>query len=406
MIVNLGHVGDYIYTTASIREIRRNYPFASVTMIVSPCSYSVAKCCPYVNDIMIFDDSISEKNITEVLSYATDFAKKNLWEKHFSVGFHVKYVCVFHTLATILLYLSGARERVGTISRVLSTVYSRDDALPSNKNYGSILLSHPFIGSSEIVHHCTRSLSMLLDYGLKIYNTDLELWYNASESIKARKLISYFSVDRFKVVVCIGGSASYRKYPVEKYLQVLRAIIEKNANVIILGGSSEADGAKFLQENLPKEHVLNLVEILPGRRVEAAILSEHANMYLGNMTGTADMAGAVHVPCVLVQPTPKYIEEMFIGRSLLSAFYPWQAHTICVYPKVSTEHFEDKKNTRLNFLLEQMQTIKRIEPEQIVNAFDEMIHFLKYSGIRKTTCPPIIRNIDARKKLAGLFDKV
>lgn len=400
------HVGDFILTSGAIREIRRNYPYANITLIVSPQSYSVAECCPYVNEILTFDTSIVRKNIAYVLEDVMNFAKKYLWKKHFVLGFNLRYTCLPHTLVSLLLYLSGARERVGSISKAKNS-YVGGITPTADKNPGNIFMTkNPLIDLKKIVSNCARPLQILIDYGLKIQNTDLELWYKTADSMKARKIMGNFARDKIRVAVGINGANPARRYPVQKYLPALKKIIEKNTAIIIFGGSSEVDDAKFLQENLPACSVLNLTEILPGRRVESAILTEYTDLYLGNMTGTSDMAAAAHLPCVLIQPTPESLENSLFGVSAISVCYPWQTNAMYITPEISDEKIKNKSMKELlesSFIVDMMN---QVEPEQIVDAFDEMIHFLKFSGIRKTTCPPIIRSIDATKKLTGLFDKV
>lgn len=386
--------GEFIITTGAIREIRMNYPYANITMITSLITRSIAECCPYVNEILYVDNrSIEKKNILENLKFISDFAKEYLWKKYFVVCLNLRYNYL-RAFSSTLAYISGASERVSIITSPGDNI---DKALQLEKNPGNIFLTHPILHSKKIIHFHSHVLYTLADFGLNVHDTELELWYSIADSRKAEKLLNGFAPNSFKIIVGINAANPLRKYPAKKYLPALKEIIDKGASIIIFGGPAEAEDAKFLQKNLPEEFVMNLTEILPGRRVEAAILSEHADMYLGNMTGSADMAAAAHLPCVLLTAKSSYGEKM--------QYYcaPWQTNFIFVTPKNYYKNLKSAIETEFD---RETATIDKIEPEEIVAAYDEMIHFLKYSGIRKTTCPPIIRNIDAMKKLSGLFDRV
>ena len=265
-------------------------------------------------------------------------------------------------------------------------------------------MTHPIVHPKEIVCHCARALYILVDYGLQIHNTEMELWYSPNDSLKAKKLLRDFAPDKIKIAVGINAQLKVRKYPVEKYLVALKEIISKGAAIIILGGYDEQSDAKFLQNNLPSDCVLNLTEILPGRRVEAAILSEQVDMYLGNMTGTADMAAAAHIPCILTQPIHEPFAEKLFGLSLTVSCFTWQTNAIFVKPKSFDIQLENKSLREIWKLSEMSNAIEQIEPEEIISAYDEMIHFMKYSNIKKVKCPPIIKNINAIKNLSGIFD--
>ena len=95
-------------------------------------------------------------------------------------------------------------------------------------------------------------------------------------------------------------------------------------------------------------------------------------------------------------------------------FFPWQTDAIVIRPKHALEGCKDLKQFskvgEVNKLFigcsggeDEAHCITQIEPKEIVAAYDEMIRYLKTSGIKKTIQPQIIRNIDATEKLSGLF---
>ena len=92
--------------SSSIREIRRIYPKANITLLITQFSYSMAECCPYVDKLFIFSERLKKyadffnyyKNLIEVvrqlLRHKTDIV--------FSFGQFAG--------ALLLSYMTGAKK--------------------------------------------------------------------------------------------------------------------------------------------------------------------------------------------------------------------------------------------------------------------------------------------------------
>ena len=285
LIVRLDGVGDFILTSSAIRAIRENFPAADITLVVSNRTFALAQLCPYVNEVLNFDINFNKKNNLEIISKITEFAKKNLCDKYFDISFD--FVADFTHM--FMCYISGARQRCGFY-------FDSRDKNPIRQLFfnHSIFLDH-----DKFNHLCERNLFLLKSVGLKINSTKIEIWFDKNDLYKAQNILGNFGEGRLKVAVGIGAQAPERKYPVEKYLVAFKEIISKGASIIILGGPSEFDDAKFLEENLPKEYVLNVAKLKVSWRVTAAVISQ-TDMYIGNDTGTQHIAAALKKPVIVL----------------------------------------------------------------------------------------------------------
>ncbi len=269
LIIKLDAVGDFILSTPAIREIRMNYPHANITLIVSKNVYPVAERCPYVNEIIPLNVNLTMADFLMWIYQITDFAKKYLWRRHFTIAFDFRYFNAWKLPNMLMNYLSGAKMRVGYLGNVEQLYYTNN--LNPNDDESRFFYTHGFYNPKEIISDCARNLYLLTACGLKIKNTELELWFDFEDKIIAKKLLEDFALNRIKIIVGLGAGVPQRKYPVEKYLYAFRKIISKGAAMIILGGPSESADAKFLQEHLPADSVLNLVELQLNWRTVFAI---------------------------------------------------------------------------------------------------------------------------------------
>lgn len=112
LIVRLDAIGDIILTSGFIREVRKNFPQAHITLIVTPLVVPMVEFCPYVNEVIALDRKPLFGNFVETLERIAVFCRDNLWRKKFSIAFSPRWD--FDTLPALLTaWLSGARERIG-----------------------------------------------------------------------------------------------------------------------------------------------------------------------------------------------------------------------------------------------------------------------------------------------------
>ena len=304
-------------------------------------------------------------------------------------------------MSMLLLYFSGANQRVAYLIDAIKQY--KDEMLPKNRNMSYVFLTHPILNPKEIMHDCARSLYLIKAVGLKIHQTDLEFWYTRGDFYQAKNLLEDFSPNRVKVAVGLGATHLARRYPIEKYLIALKKIVEKGASLVLLGGPTEIEDAQFLEDNLPKEFVKNLVPVQTGWIVDAAIISQ-TDMYLGNDTGTQHIAAALKKPVIVLSRVAEDRKEIFPDEPTeLDIYYPWQTPSIIVQPKhqmgdcATTPHYSGCD-------VKAPHCITQINPKNIVAAFDEMYALIKTSNIKKTSCPPIIKGADQVSPLKSGFE--
>jgi|GEM_PF-370315 len=389
LIIRVDAAGDFILTAPAIAEVRRNFPFAKITLMCSKRNLNLAEKCPYVNEVILFSVKCRDaENPVELLPVLTEFAKKNLWHRRLQLVFNFKSYpkMIHHCLA----YLSGAKERVGFISGAQFIV--SDDLLAKEDNYTYNLLSRPTVYPKTVTHDVERSLYLLKSLGKQIQTTAVETWYSYAEILEARKLLQCFDKNSFKVAVGIGGSENEKIYPKEMLLKVLQSLVQQGADLIFLGGSKERNDAKFLQDKLPKENILNLCELNIRWALTVAIISQ-ADMYLGNDTGVMHAAATCHVPVVEMTREAKNRPAIFNLISSYNRFIPWQVEQIGLRPipigACAGRAKRFSSSTCIN--IGKAHCITQIKPEEVIAACKKMTDFIKTA--KKIGGFPVLKKI-------------
>ncbi len=63
LVVRLDVIGDMIWTTAFLRELKRNCPASEISLVVRTGIYPLIKDCPYVDKFIKYDERASGKSL-------------------------------------------------------------------------------------------------------------------------------------------------------------------------------------------------------------------------------------------------------------------------------------------------------------------------------------------------------
>ena len=91
LVVRLDAIGDMILTSGFLRELRKNFPCARITLVVSPIAAPMVELCPYVNEVLTFDRKSLDKNLANRMEKVLLFCRENLWHRKFAIAFSPRW---------------------------------------------------------------------------------------------------------------------------------------------------------------------------------------------------------------------------------------------------------------------------------------------------------------------------
>ena len=369
LVVRLDAIGDMILTSGFLRELRKNFPRARITLVVSPLAFPLVELCPYVNEVLTFDKNSLSGNFVEVLEKIAVFCRDNLWQKKFSHAFSPRW----HNdtiIELLTIWCSGARERIGYGTNPFKSWLGDPPAEVTAQD--NFLLTKNVITPQNIISDVDKNFYLLAATGFKLDKFHMELFYDAQNFQHAKELLENIPSTCKKVLLGIGASALSKKYPAEKYLVALKVLAKKNLVFVIVGGKSELDDAKFIENNLPSEKVLNLVGKTTLRETEAVIAQ--TDFYVGNDTGVVHMAAANQIPCLVLYRGAQDRENILPAIiNEFKRFPPYQTHALVLRPV----HPLDECATLppifgLCRKFNSPHCITQIAPQKIVDAFEAL----------------------------------
>ena len=107
LIITDSGVGDFINLSASLREIRRIYEDAHITLVCYTRAKALAEACPYVDELHLNSRNFNWGDFLAAYDWNTDFVTRLLRHR-----FDMAFVFGTYPSAYLLAYMSGAKERI------------------------------------------------------------------------------------------------------------------------------------------------------------------------------------------------------------------------------------------------------------------------------------------------------
>ena len=369
LIIHDAGVGDFVLQSGTIRELRRIYPGAHITLVAGRSAANLAEFCPYVNEIILNDQQYNPLDYVSGLKWNVIFAERLLTHRY-----HLCFAFVHNPITAALMYMSGAQNRISHFFKEGEETFPCHCNLPLRVGIG---LAQTLLPMYNYGNHIVDGCFSLLEGGLRapIENRNLEIWCTGLDLSTARNLIKPARRPLYAIV--FGGNRMIKHYPPEKYAKVVEMIAayESTATFVILGGG-QADGesAQILKQNIDEklfsERVIDLTNRTTYRQT-AAVLSM-CDMYIGNDTGALHVAAAVKCPCLAIFPFPAdYPAASFTDG--LRLFRPYQVPSVVVHPEHALPECAREKNFPYTpfgcRILDKSHCIAQILPEIIFEGF-------------------------------------
>ena len=326
LLIHDSGVGDFVIKSPTIKEIRRLYPTAHITLVFFPRAAALAENCPYVDEVIPNGRECNWHSLLEIYRWNLGIAQRLLRRR-----LDIVYAFTQYPSTILLSYMSGAKERI-------SHKFTPESGAIE---CGSFYIFSPLL-TIEVPdqHYGTHSVDHdlnLLDYTLHapVANRELEVWYTPSDITGATEFLQDdLTVGNKIIAVCMGGNSLKKQWQPENYARLVDKIIKLERNVkfvIIGGGAMDEQSATVFKQSIDQKNIDRFIDLTNkiDYRKSAAVLSL-CDMYIGNDTGTMHIAAALKIP--VLSPNC-FAADLPFEHSIPRGYYPYRVPSITVMPK-------------------------------------------------------------------------
>jgi len=288
LIFNVNWLGDVLFSTAVIRNVRRNFPSSFIACIVPPRCYPILKGNPHLDEIIIFDERDRHRSVFAKLKFIGSLRRKK---------FDTAFLLHRSLTRALICFLAGIPERIGHRAKKRSFLLTTKITPPHH----------------DSLHRLDYYLDVIEKAGLRVEDRFTE-FFMSNEDIKFvdEFLSRNTNKDDFLVAINPGGNWMPKRWPKEHWaLFADRLISELGARVVITGGPQDIELAKSIQ-GLMREKFINSCGIFSLKHLGA--LAKRADVFITADSGPLHIANAVGAKKIIALFGPT--------ASLVTAPYP------------------------------------------------------------------------------------
>jgi len=273
LIFNVNWLGDVVFPTAVIRNIRRNYPGSYLACIVPSRCYPILKDNPHLDEVIIFDEKDRHRGILGKLKFVR-FLRSRQFDTVFLL--HRSFS------RALLCRLADIPERIGY----------------STKKRGFLLTKKIRPPDIHSLHRIDYYLNVIEKAGVKVEDRYPEFFVGGEDL----KFIGGFLKEKgvkeadFLVALNPGGNWPPKRWVKPHWAKVAdRLIAEFGAKVIITGSSQDMSLAESIRHLMLEKPIiacgaLNLKQLgALCKRLDLFITADTGPLHIANAAGTKNI---------------------------------------------------------------------------------------------------------------------
>ncbi|MGE5197292.1 MAG: glycosyltransferase family 9 protein [Deltaproteobacteria bacterium] len=268
LIFNVNWLGDVLFSTAAIRNIRYNFPDAFIACIVPSRCYQILKDNPHLNEVIIFDERDRHKGILSKLSFVKFLRSK---------GFDTVFLLHRSFSRALICRLAGIPERIGHTTKKRAFLLTKKIAPPE----------------INALHRIDYYLSILEKSGFRIEDRHTDFYFNPQdrefvESFLKKKAVA---ADDFVVVMNTAGNWAPKRWIPQYWADLADKLIRNlAAKVIFTGSTADLSLVKNIQSRMREKPIIACAVF---NLKQLGALCRRADVFVSADTGPLHIANAV-----------------------------------------------------------------------------------------------------------------
>ena len=277
IIFRLDGLGDLVLSTAALREIRKGFPQAEITLVIGPWTAGISDCISFYDHLIVHDSflfSVFRGNRRPRFREELDFIR-TLRQGKYDVGIDLRG----DLLSIIPLFLSAARFRFAKDTRG-----------------GGFLLTHAIKGKCK--HAKDETLHLVEALGVAVKDREPELNIPENDMKYIEEYLGEKGIKDDDSIVSIAPCALYqwKSWPPEKFARVAAVLAGNDNFVVVLVGSREDRTILDTIRSLSGPEIINSSGELTLNQVAALI--NRSVVFIGNDSGVMHITAAVKTPMI------------------------------------------------------------------------------------------------------------
>ncbi|MDP2830707.1 MAG: lipopolysaccharide heptosyltransferase II [Candidatus Omnitrophota bacterium] len=268
LIFNVNWLGDVLFSSATIRNIRRNYPDSYIACVIPSRCYPILKGNPYLDEVIIFDEKDRHKGVLEKLNFVSLLKKKK---------FDTVFLLHQSFSRALICRLAGIKQRIGHCTKKRAFLLTKGIVPPKK----------------DSLHRIDYYLNVIEKAGLRVEDRYLDFSFTPEDEEQVDNFFkkNLLKTRDFIVAINPGGNWMPKRWPPDYWAQLADKLIsEISAKVIITGSISDLLLAGKIKDAM-KQAPLIACGVFNIKQLGA--LAAKVGLFISSDTGPLHIANAV-----------------------------------------------------------------------------------------------------------------
>ena len=304
LLVRLRLIGDVVFTTPSIKALRRRFPEARLSYVVEPEASAVVARNPNLNEVIVAHSPAVRGRLRADIRLAASLRRRRF---DLAIDFHGGPRAAWLTLA------SGATRRIGYDIPGRRWMYT--DVVPRSRE----------LRPRHSVENQFDLLAPLSIVGLDRDADRTEMVEDPTAAATVSDRLDAHRIDASRerlLIVHVSAGNPFRRWPEENFAELVSRLIESDEarRVILTSGPSDAEAARRIgraaRERLAAcgRAADSVIDDIDLDLSELHALARRAALFIGGDSGPLHVVGTTDVPIVGLY-----------GPTLLARSAPWRS---------------------------------------------------------------------------------
>jgi len=283
LIFNVNWLGDVLFSTAVIRNVRRNYPDSFIACIIPSRCYPILKGNPHLDEVIIYDEKDRHRGFLAQIDFVRKLKAK---------GFDTVFLLHRSFSRALMCRLAEIPERIGY----------------HTKKRGFLLTKKIIPPSRDAMHRIDYYLNVIERAGLRVEDRYTEFFVSDEDKAFVDDFLHTQGIKKTDLLVAInpGGNWLPKRWPREHWSSLADKLIkELDAKVIITGSINDVSLATHIKSGMKEKPIL-ACGVFNVKQLGA--LCKKVHLFITADTGPLHIANAVGAQRILALFGPTSVE--------------------------------------------------------------------------------------------------
>jgi heptosyltransferase-2 len=276
LLVRTDRVGDVVFITPMIRELRKTYPDAFIATLTRPHTKNIMLNNPHL-DLSLTDD-LSKESFWDVV--------KELRKYKFTHGL----LMMPTERAAYQMFWAGIKTRIGVGHKLYEIITGMRSV--SRNNY------------TPLRHEADYCMDLARKIGVETDDITLEIFLSEKEKAEAAALLEKFGIEQndLKIMIHTGSLGSAPNWSEGKYFTLIERIFSEfnsdNLKIILTAREMSMDFLRGLS-NFEESKIINLSREFDDLRDFIKVIGQ-ADIFMGPSTGPLHISDALGKKTIVI----------------------------------------------------------------------------------------------------------